>query len=155
MEPKPDSRGRWLSGTIVQRLGPASHLVNVGGLIRYVHIDRLRERERERYVRSVPTSTTTQVAIPSCSDAASNQSAVRPESTPTVESQPTQEARPSDQEATALQRSEQQLEPEPEVTSNAGETTPQSQAGEVKEGESEGRYPVRKNRRTLARYREN
>ena len=48
--PKQDSRGKWLRGTIVQKLGPTIFLVNVGGSTRYVHVDQLRSRDE----RSMP-----------------------------------------------------------------------------------------------------
>ena len=39
--PRQDSRGRWLSGTVVQKLGPSNYLVNVNGQARYVHVDHI------------------------------------------------------------------------------------------------------------------
>ena len=42
--PRKDGRNKWLPGTIVQRLGPTSYLVNVEEHVRYVHIDRLLPR---------------------------------------------------------------------------------------------------------------
>ena len=43
--PRQDSRGKWLCGVIIQRLGPATYLVSVEGGPRYAHIDQLRERD--------------------------------------------------------------------------------------------------------------
>ena len=43
--PRQDSKGRWLSGTVVQRPGPANYLVNVEGQTRYVHINHLLSRD--------------------------------------------------------------------------------------------------------------
>ena len=48
--PRQDSRGKWLGGTIVQKLGPTNYLVNVGGSTSYVHVDQLRPRDE----RSMP-----------------------------------------------------------------------------------------------------
>ena len=43
--PRQDSRGKWLCGVIIQRLGPATYLVSVEGRTRYVYIDQLGERD--------------------------------------------------------------------------------------------------------------
>ena len=43
--PRQDSRGRWLSGTIVQKLGPSNYLENVNGQARYVHVDHILHRD--------------------------------------------------------------------------------------------------------------
>ena len=48
--PRQDSRGRWLSGTVVQKLGPSNYLVNVNGQARYVHVDHILHRD----IRSFP-----------------------------------------------------------------------------------------------------
>ena len=42
--PRKDGRNKWLPGTIVQRLGPTSYLVNVEEHVRYVRIDHLLPR---------------------------------------------------------------------------------------------------------------
>ena len=43
--PRQDSRGKWLGGIIVQKVGPTDYLVNVGGSTRYVHVDHRRSRD--------------------------------------------------------------------------------------------------------------
>ena len=48
--PRQDSRGRWLAGTIVQKLGLSNYLVNVNGQARYVHVDHILHRD----IRSFP-----------------------------------------------------------------------------------------------------
>ncbi|XP_062507248.1 uncharacterized protein K02A2.6-like [Corticium candelabrum] len=48
--PRQDSRGRWLSVTVVQNLGPSNYLVNVNGQARYVHVDHILHRD----IRSFP-----------------------------------------------------------------------------------------------------
>ena len=44
------SRGQWLSGPVVQKLGPSNYLVNVNGQARYVHVDHILHRD----IRSFP-----------------------------------------------------------------------------------------------------
>ena len=48
-----DSRGRWLSGTIVQKLGPSNYLVNVNGQARYVHVDHILHRDIRTFPQDV------------------------------------------------------------------------------------------------------
>ncbi|XP_062507324.1 uncharacterized protein LOC134183761 [Corticium candelabrum] len=57
-----DSRGKWLGGTIVQKLGPADYLVNVGGSNRYVHVDQLRPRD-ERSMPQVAETEETPISV--------------------------------------------------------------------------------------------
>ena len=56
--PRQDSWGRWLVGTVEQQLGPTNYLVNVEGHSRYVHIDQMRWIDQ----RSVPE--TADVSVP-------------------------------------------------------------------------------------------
>ena len=61
--PRQNSRGKWLCGVVIQRLGPATYLVSVEGGTRYVHIDQLRERDG----RSFPEYTwepTREISLP-------------------------------------------------------------------------------------------
>ncbi|XP_062520850.1 uncharacterized protein LOC134195787 [Corticium candelabrum] len=45
-----DGRGKWLTGIILQRLGPTNYMVDVNNHLRYVHIEHIRRRDE----RSVP-----------------------------------------------------------------------------------------------------
>ena len=51
--PRQDSRGRWLSGTVVQKLGPSNYLVNVNGQARYVHVDHILHRDIRSFSQDV------------------------------------------------------------------------------------------------------
>ena len=48
--PKQDSWGRWLSGKVVQKLGPSNYILSVNGQARYVHVDHILHRD----IRSFP-----------------------------------------------------------------------------------------------------
>ena len=47
VNPRQDSWGKWLCGVVAQSLGPVNYLVRVGGGLRYVHIDQMRQRDEE------------------------------------------------------------------------------------------------------------
>ena len=63
IDPRHDSRGKWLCGTIIQRLGPATYLVRVGGGTRYVHIDQLRTRDGRSFTENMPEQLVVPVSI--------------------------------------------------------------------------------------------
>ena len=66
--PRQDSRGRWLVGTVDQQLGATNYLVNVEGHSRHVHIDQMRWRDQwsvpETADVSVPEIEVEEIPVP-------------------------------------------------------------------------------------------
>ena len=56
LNPRPDGRGKWLPGTVTQRLGPATYLVDVQGQARHVHISQMQTRDERSRPIIIPES---------------------------------------------------------------------------------------------------
>ena len=78
--PRQDSRGKWLGGTIVQKLGPTNYLVNVGGSTRYVHVDQLRSTD-ERSMPQVAETEETPISVALDQDTQRDKAAVEENTT--------------------------------------------------------------------------
>jgi hypothetical protein len=131
--PRKDGRNKWLPGTVVQRLGPTSYLVNVEERVRYVHIDHLTSREAmstqtvtsgdSSLAESLPTSAESAVSSPSSTTSLGS----------TTEKIPQQET---------------------SITNGSGATQETTENQDDRRPTNERRYPVRQNRQPPIRYRQ-
>ena len=78
--PRQDSRGKRLGGTIVQKLGPTNYLVNVRESNRYVLVDQLRSRD-ERSMPQVAETEETPISVALDQDTQRDKAAVEENTT--------------------------------------------------------------------------
>ena len=141
VNPRQDSRGKWLYGVVAQRLGPANYLVRVEGGMRYVHIDQMRYRDERSAMKPVmepadiPTDHTRQPV------AASDTSVgVHPSKESTPNSTPVPTTTGEAEQSTEISQPRSHTEGT-EATATASSTM-------------ERRYPTRTNRQPPLRYRQ-
>ena len=146
LKPRRDGRGKWLCGTILQRLGPVNYLVDVYEQPRYVHVEHLLNRDPrsipDKFIKSRPEH---DVIVPTLTP---SNATTRDQSVPV---RPTDAGTPVEVDSqraytpvTTTRPTAVVPVPVEEETMTTSPETPGSQ---------ERRYPQRQNRQKPARYR--
>ena len=146
LNPRRDGHGKWLCGTILQRLGPVNYLVDIYRQPRYVHVEHLLTRDPRsipnKFIESGPEH---DVIVPTLtpSDATTQDQSVP--------------VRPTDAGTPVEVDSQRAHTPVTSTRPTAAVPVPEEEETMTMSPESPGsqkrRYPQRQNRQKPARYR--
>ncbi len=132
-----DGRGKWLTGIILQRLGPTNYMVDVNNHLRYVHIEHIRRRDE----RSVPAviETLDEAGTKTTTDITSNPRPTLEQTGQTEPTSPVREAQQAEEPVTIAT---------PSLAEEATAEVRRTSSG------TDRRHPVRVNRQLPLRYRQ-